>query len=171
MKLNKNRQKHNETLAHNTQLRSEINALRREKNIFSQIQQNLLLELQQKSLDQSGMRDKCVKSQEDFKAIKQMLENTKHRTFKEQKEFEKEFQAVFKFLDIQNRDEKLKDIKQEANRKKGNNESLLFASKYMGDTYVTQQEGGMNQSGMQSSQIGFKGGKSQEQRRTPTGKT
>lgn len=66
-----------------------------------------------------------------------MLENTKHRTFKEQKEFEKQFQNVFKILDLENRDGKLKDIKQEANRRK-NNESLLFASKYMGETYLTE---------------------------------
>ena len=109
-----NRNKHNETLARNRHLREEIDAFRKEKNIFKQIQDNLQLELKEKELEKKMITEKCENAVKELKNSQKLLSNAKIKNFKEQKEFEKQFQEVFKILDVENRDEKLKEIRQEA---------------------------------------------------------
>ena len=109
--LVKNRNKHNETLARNRQLREEIDAFRKEKNIFKQIQENLQLELKDKQYTKKMISEKCENAIKELKNTQTLLSSAKVKKFKEQKEFEKEFQKVFQILDIENRDEKLREMK------------------------------------------------------------
>ena len=110
-KLEKLRQKHNEALAYNVQLRDDINMLRNEKNIFEEIHANLKKELKDKNKDYSEIVLKAKKALRDIDLAKEKLALAKTASYKEQKNLEKEYQSIYKLLDEENRDEKLKDIR------------------------------------------------------------
>jgi len=112
LKLEKLRQKHNEALAYNVQLRDNINMLRNEKNIFDEIHENLRKELKDKSRKFDDIKEKSEKALKEIILAKKKLYTAKTTSYKEQKDLEKEYQSIYKLLDEENRDEKLKDVRE-----------------------------------------------------------
>ena len=110
-KLEKLRQKHNEALAFNVQLRDNINMLRNEKNIFVEIHKKLQDELEEKNNKFIEIIEKSKKAKNEILVAKKKLYLAKTSSYKEQKDLEKEYQSIYKLLDEENRDDRLKDMR------------------------------------------------------------
>lgn len=107
--LEKSLQRHNEAIAQNKNLREEINALRRERVIFDNIYTQLESELgeKKKELEEVDKAKKATKEARDQALSK--LAAIKSKAVKDQKNFEKEYQKVFQYLDQENREEKKRE--------------------------------------------------------------
>ena len=112
MKLEKLRQKHNEALADNVQLRDKINSLRSEKNIFDKIHDKLSLELKQKDEDYDRLKKESEKAKIEIYSVKKNLDEARKTVFKEQKDLEKEYQSIYDLLNRENRDDRIKDTRE-----------------------------------------------------------
>jgi coiled-coil domain-containing protein 63/114 len=116
IKLENIRQKHNEAIAQNRQLRENINALRKEKEIFRAILEQSQQDLKEKKDNVLGIITNSNEEKKKMNKTSQHLLETKSMAFRERKEFEKEFRSIFKTFDVENRDEKLKEVKNRKDR-------------------------------------------------------
>ena len=132
-RLEKCRQKHNEALAFNVQLRDNINMLRNEKNIFDEIHDKLKEELGVKNDEYEQIKEKSDKALKEIITAKRRLYLAKTNSYKEQKDLEKEYQSVYKLLDEENRDERLKDMRDKMKKENDFKKSQMSSSPFTKD--------------------------------------
>jgi len=132
-RLEKCRQKHNEALAFNVQLRDNINMLRNEKNIFDEIHDKLKEELAVKNDEYEQIKEKSDKALKEIITAKRKLNVAKTNSYKEQKDLEKEYQSVYKLLDEENRDERLKEMREKMKKNIDFKNSQMSSSPFTKD--------------------------------------
>lgn len=106
------KQKHNEAIAYNVQLREQIDILRKEKNIFDEIHENLQAELLEKTKEYDKIKEKSEKALKEIMLAKRKLYLAKQNSYKEQKDLEKEYQSIYKLLDKENQDDRLREMRE-----------------------------------------------------------
>lgn len=89
-KLDKSLQKYNESIAHNKQLREQIDKLRRERVVYDNIYKKLEEELQSKKEEMKLVIKKSTKAQKKRDEIKTNFQKLKEEAEKEQEEFDNE---------------------------------------------------------------------------------
>ena len=106
-KLDKSLQKYNEAIAHNKQLREQIDKLRRERVVYDSIYKKLEEELQSKKEEMKIVVKKGFKAKKKRDEAKQKMEELKKEAEKEQEEFERHWQDLGKLIE---QDKKIKEF-------------------------------------------------------------
>lgn len=106
-KLDKSLQKYNEAIAHNKQLREQIDKLRKERVVYDSIYKKLEEELQSKKEEMKQIVKKGYKAKKKRDEAKKKMEELKAEAEKEQEEFEKHWQDLGKLIE---HDKKIKDF-------------------------------------------------------------
>lgn len=106
-KLDKSLQKYNEAIAHNKQLREQIDKLRRERVVYDSIYKKLEEELQSKKDEMKAVVKKGYKAKKKRDEAKKKMEELKAEAEKEQEEFEKHWQDLGKLIE---QDKKIKEF-------------------------------------------------------------
>ncbi len=106
-KLDKALQKYNEAIAHNKQLREQIDALRRERVVYDNIYTKLETELQEKKEEMQRITERGKKALEDREEAKRKMEELRRESEKEQEEFENEWRELGRLIE---QDKKMKDF-------------------------------------------------------------
>lgn len=106
-KLDKSLQKYNEAIAHNKQLREQIDKLRRERVVYDNIYKKLEEELQSKKEEMKRVVKKGYKAKKKRDEAKKRMEELKAEAEKEQEEFEKHWQDLGKLIE---QDKKIKEF-------------------------------------------------------------
>ncbi|OMJ81002.1 hypothetical protein SteCoe_18615 [Stentor coeruleus] len=106
-KLDKSLQKYNEAIAHNKQLREQIDKLRRERVVYDSIYKKLEEELQSKKEEMKRIVKKGYKAKKKRDEAKRKMEELKKEAEKEQEEFEKHWQDLGKLIE---QDKKIKEF-------------------------------------------------------------
>ena len=144
VKLEKLKQKLNEGIAYNKNLREEINGLRREKNIFDKVYQQLKNEMDFKKDHLRKIIEESKNAKMEILNAKEELKKAKVNALSEQAEFEKEYKSIFQSYEQDEKSERLRQIfedrekKRLAEQEKRDAASLGILSN-MGSTYITQQ--------------------------------
>jgi len=93
-KLSKALQKYNEAVAHNKQLRNQIDQLRRERKVFDTIYTKLEDELNQKRKEMKEVIEKSEKAQEERKKAERRMRDLKDRAAKDQENFNQRWKQL-----------------------------------------------------------------------------
>lgn len=102
--------------------------LRNEKNIFDDIHFKLKNELTQKTEEYNKIKEKSEKALKEIMIAKRKLYTAKQTSYKEQKDLEKEYQSIYKLLDKENQDDRLKEMREKM--KKENEFKKSYASTF-----------------------------------------
>lgn len=106
-KLDKSLQKYNEAIAHNKQLREQIDKLRKERVVYDNIYKKLEEELQARKEEMKIIVKKSYKAKKKRDEAKKKMEELKQEADEEQKEFEKHWQDLGKLIE---QDKKIKEF-------------------------------------------------------------
>ena len=144
IKLEKLKQKLNEGIAYNKNLREEINGLRREKNIFDKVYQQLKNEMDFKKDHLRKIIEESKNAKMEILNAKEELKKAKLTALNEQAEFEKEYKSIFQSYEQDEKSERLRQIFEDREKKRLAEQEKKDAASLgilnnMGSTYITQQ--------------------------------